>query len=91
MKARIPPKRALLPPDKELIRAYVDQHQNNVTRRFLKLACAVLHTEFGFGTGRLGKFLAKLNRITDDDIIWWHVDKLLIDQLGIEFEREEED
>ena len=26
-----------------------------------------------------------------DEILWWHIDNLVIDQLGVAFEREEED
>ena len=90
MKARIPGRRALLKPDKQAVRDYVDQHQKDVTRRLLKLACATLHLEFGFGKDRLGRFLMKMNGLMGDELLWWHVDKLLIDQIGLEFEREGE-
>ena len=55
MKARIPGSRALLKPDKKAVRDYVDQHQKDVTRRLLKLACVTLHLHFGFGKERLGR------------------------------------
>lgn len=90
MKARIPGSRALLKPDKKAVRDYVDQHQKDVARRLLKLACVTLHLEFGFGKDRLGRFLMKMNGLMGDDLLWWHVDKLLIDQIGLEFDREGE-
>ena len=90
MKARIPGRRALLKPDKQAVRDYVDQHQKDVTWRLLKLACVALHLEFGFGKERLGKFLMKMNGLMGDELLWWHIDKLLIDQVGLEFDREGE-
>lgn len=90
MKARIPGHRALLKPDKQAVRDYVDQHQKDVTRRLLKLACVSLHLEFGFGKDRLGRFLMKMNSLMGDELLWWHIDKLLIDQVGLEFDREGE-
>ena len=90
MKARIPGSRALLKPDKKAVRDYVDQHQKDVTRRLLKLACVTLHMHFGFGKERLGKFLVQMNGLMGDELLWWHVDKLLIDQVGLEFDREGE-
>ena len=90
MKARIPGRRALLKPDKRAVRDYVDQHQKDVTRRLLKLACVTLHLHFGFGKERLGRFLMQMNGLMGDELLWWHVDKLLIDQIGLEFDREGE-
>lgn len=90
MKARIPGRRALLKPDKKAVRDYVDQHQKDVTRRLLKLACVTLHLHFGFGKERLGRFLMQMNGLMGDELLWWHVDKLLIDQIGLEFDREGE-
>ena len=90
MKARIPGRRALLKPDKQAVRDYVDQHQKDVTRRLLKLACVSLNLEFGFGKDRLGRFLMKMNGLMGDELLWWHIDKLLIDQVGLEFDREGE-
>lgn len=54
--------------------------------------CVVLHKE-GFGTMRLGRVLDEMNAMISqkDEILWWHIDKLVIDQLGVAFEREEED
>ena len=54
------------------------------------MACVSLHLEFGFGKSRLGRFLMKMNGLMGDELLWWHIDKLLIDQVGLEFEREGE-
>ena len=32
----------------------------------------------------------KINGLMGDELLWWHVDKLLIDQIGLEFDREGE-
>lgn len=77
-------------PDKKAVRDYVDRHQKDVTWRLLKLACVSLHLEFGFGKDRLGRFLMKMNSLMGDELLWWHIDKLLIDQVGLEFDREGE-
>lgn len=59
MKARIPGRRALLKPDKQAVRDYVDQHQKAVTRRLLKLACVTLHMHFGLAGRDWGSFSCK--------------------------------
>lgn len=40
---------------------------------------------------RLARYLKRITELAlnDDEIFWHHVDKLLIDQMGIQFEREE--
>lgn len=90
MKARIPGKRALSKSTKAAVEDYIDTYEKEVTRRHLKLACVALNTEFGFGKERLGKFLMKMNGLMGDELLWWHIDKLLIDQVGLEFDREGE-
>ena len=82
MKARIPGSRALLKPDKQAVRDYVDQHQKDVTRRLLKLACVSLHLEFGFGKDRLGRVLNNMKSQLGGELLGGHIDKLLIDQVG---------
>ncbi|QNK41841.1 hypothetical protein [Caproicibacter fermentans] len=61
-------------------------------RRWFKLLCAVLHNDFGFGAGRLDAVIDGISRLSDDQkgdpIFWEHMDRLLIDQLGIKFDRE---
>lgn len=92
MKARIPADKKLTSREKLACEEYVRVKEGGATRRLLKLMCVALHKE-GFGTMRLGRVLDEMNAMINqkDEILWWHIDKLVIDQLGIAFEREEED
>jgi hypothetical protein len=62
-------------------------------RRYFKIVFAMLHLDFGFGAERLNKALDGINRLSDeakqDPIFWEHIDKLLIDEMKINFERED--
>lgn len=53
--------------------------------------CVALHKE-GFGAMRLARVLDEMNAMISqkDEILWWHIDKLVIDQIGLEFDREGE-
>lgn len=84
MKARIPPRRAMSKAQREIIDEYMDE----AAERFAKIACAVLHEEYGFGKQRLNRFLKKVTEAPNDEIMWWHIDKLLIDQMGLPFHRD---
>ena len=61
-------------------------------RRWLKLTCAAIHSCYGFGAQRIEKFIDEFTEISsqrsDDPIFWSHIDKLLIDQLKMQFDRE---
>ena len=91
MKAHIPAKKALSAPTKKAVREYVEEYERDCMRRFFKLACTALHEEFGFGKDRLARFILDTSRNAErkDELFWWHTDKLLIDQMGIQFDREE--
>ena len=64
-------------------------------RRWMKLLCTALHTRYGFGVERLNGVISEISRLSDeqksDPVFWAHVDKLLIDQLKIPFDRENYD
>ena len=70
----------------------LQEQQHGFTRRFYKLICYTLNREFGFGKGRLMKIINSINRtLTEhrDDVMFWnHLDRVVIDELGVEFERE---
>ena len=70
----------------------MDSYERDTMRRFLKLSCVALHTDDKdpFGALRLKRYIKKITELSqhDDEIFWYHVDKLLIDQLGMQFERE---
>ena len=92
MKAHIPAKKALSAPTKKAVREYVEEYEQDCMRRFFKLACTAIHEEFGFGKDRLARFILAASRNAErkDELFWWHTDKLLIEQLGLPFEREKE-
>ena len=92
MRARISGERRLSKAEKAAIRDYIDTYERDATRRLLKLVCVALHQTFGFGPQRLRRALDAANAHIDqrDEILWYHIDKLLIDQLGLEFEREKD-
>ena len=70
----------------------LQDQQRGFTRRFYKLICYTLNREFGFGKGRLMKIITSINRTLtehrDDVMFWIHLDRVVIDELGVEFERE---
>ena len=93
MKAHIPARAALSKEAKLAVKEYVDSYEKACMRRFLKLSCVALHTDEKdpYGAVRLARYLKRITELAlnDDEIFWHHVDKLLIDQLNIQFEREE--
>lgn len=68
------------------------QERDNVTRRIFKVLCVALHQEFGFGKGRLAKTIGTMTELLeqsrDDEVFWEHIDREVIDYLGIPFERD---
>lgn len=62
-------------------------------RRWFKLLMVVLHNDFGFGPERLDRVMTGIIKLSDDQkndpVFWEHTDKLLIDQMGIKFDRED--
>ena len=93
MKAHIPARAALSKEAKLAVKEYVDSYEKDCMRRFLKLSCVALHTDEKdpYGAVRLARYLKRITEpaLNDDEIFWHHVGKLLIDQMGIQFEREE--
>ena len=96
MKARVPIQKKLPRKTLQEVEGYakevVDRYEQDCMRRFFKLACLALNQGFGFGTDRLQKFIVAAGEHAgnQDEIFWWHVDQLLIDRLGLPFEREKE-
>ena len=97
MKARVPVLSAKRKQEavKELEREYEkvrDKERQDMTRRIIKVILYVLHERFGFGVHRLAKAFDGFNEMFDesdrDEIFWEHVDRVVIDKLGIQFERD---
>ena len=101
MKARIP---MLSENDKKKLKAEIKhefdkdfeerekQIHVDLTRRILKTFIYVMNEKYGFGTKRLAAlvadFTAKLDESSKDEVFWEHIDKVVIDNLGIPFERD---
>lgn len=101
MKARVP---MLSKSDKEKITGEIsheiekqwkereEKMSVDLTRRILKTFLCVMHEKHGFGKKRLAAlfedFTAKLDESSEDIVFWEHIDRVVIDQLGIPFERD---
>ena len=69
-----------------------EQKEYELTRRILKTFIYVMHEKHGYGTKRLAAlvadFTAKLDESSSDEVYWEHIDRVVIDRLGIPFERD---
>ena len=92
MKAHIPAAKLLPRAAKQAIAEYNDELQAETFRHWLKLSAAILHTEFGFGHDRVATFLGKISSAAEnekqDEIFWQHIDRVVIDELKLDFEPE---
>ena len=90
MKAHIPANKRLSQKSKKIVEEYSQKCEEDRLRRLLKLCCVVLNEDFGFGQQRLLKFIFKVESLaTDtDEVFWHHIDRKLIQQLKIPFERD---
>lgn len=63
-------------------------------RKFFKLMCVALHERYGFGSQRLGAVIDRISTLSDehrqDEMFWRHVDRVVIEELGMPFDREQE-
>lgn len=97
MKAWIKPVHSVTKKQKQAVNEYIKEElreqQRGVTRRIFKLFCASLHKKYGFSKGRLPVVLADVSALCDekanDPVFWAHIDKLVIDQIGLNFQRED--
>jgi hypothetical protein len=97
MKAWIKPVHSVTKKQKQAVKEYVKEElrsqQIDVTRRVFKLFCASLNKKYGFGKGRLSVVLGDVNALCEekknDPVFWAHIDKLVIEQIGLDFIRED--
>lgn len=97
MKAHIPLKNKFTKRTQEDMIALAEQElskkQFGFTRRLFKAFCYCLNRDFGFGKARLEKLIDSVNKLMNevptDEAFWEHLDRVVIDELGVEFEREE--
>lgn len=97
MKARVPLRNKFTKRTQKDMLALAEQElsrkQYGFTRRLFKAFCYCLNRDFGFGKQRLELLINSVNELMNevltDEAFWEHLDKVTIDELGIEFEREE--
>lgn len=97
MKARIKPKDIFSKHIKDAADDYVREEVDRVKReeniRFLKVFFVILNEEFKFGHDRLFRLLKKAEKKMienqGNEILWDKIDELLIDRLGLPFDRED--
>ena len=69
-----------------------EQVTEQIVRRTLKLVLFELNDNYGFGFSRLNKLIGGVNDLTvksqDDEIFWEHIDRQLIDRIGLDFQRD---
>ncbi len=92
MKAHIPAAARLTRREKQIVREYDSSIQNENFLRYVKLSIVALHSAFGFGHDRAADFLGTISRLAEEaeknEIFWKHVDDVVIDELGLPFDRE---
>ena len=101
MKARIPKisgndrKRMLSEVEIEVKKAWekVEEEKTiDITRRVLKTIIYKLNTEYGYGIKRISRlfnsFTKMLEEANKDEVYWEHIDRVVIDKLGLPFERD---
>lgn len=93
MKARMPMSTKQKTLIRQEIQKELDRQEQQRIRREYKLLCVVLHELYGFGAGRLSAALNRLSSLSaehdTDEIFWEHIDRVVIRELGIPFEKED--
>ena len=101
MKARIPKisgndrKRMLSEVEIEVKKAWekVEEEKTiDITRRVLKTIIYNLNTEYGYGIKRISRlfnsFTKMLENSNNDEVYWEHIDRVVVEKLGLPFERD---
>lgn len=93
MKARIIPKHNVSKKEKQRLKEHLQYQTKNIMRKYFKLLCVVLNDDFGFGYKRLMKVIDELSELSEkhqtDEVFWEHIDKRVIEQIGLQFEYED--
>lgn len=76
----------------EVAKEYERQGQAQA-RRMFKLMCAVYNELYDHGKIRCTRAITRISELSarhkDDEVFWTHIDRVVIDQMGIDFERED--
>ena len=101
MRARVPKisgndrKRMLSEVEIEVKKAWekVEEEKTiDITRRVLKTIIYKLNTEYGYGIKRISRlfnsFTKLLENSNNDEVYWEHIDRVVVEKLGLPFERD---
>lgn len=96
MNVKIPSRYRLSNQQKQVITEYaneqIEKEQFCYMRKLLKIMCVALNELYGFGGKRLAPLIQKISDVCEeyqhDEIYWHHVDRIVIDEMGLEFDRE---
>lgn len=73
----------------------VRKRERERIRRLFKLMCISLNETYGFGKRRLECVIGQISDLVEehdrDEVYWAHVDRVVIDGLGVKFKREAEE
>lgn len=94
MKARIPAKQILTKQMQNSIKEIVSKEREKQSKeliaQILKVSLINLNRNFGFGQQRLIKFIDTVTDMfrehREDELYWYHVDKILKEELKIDME-----
>jgi hypothetical protein len=93
MKARMPINNKVKSRVRQEVANEYERQGQASARRMFKLMCAVYNELYGHGKVRCMRAIAKISELSDkhkyDEVFWTHVDRVVIDQMGLEFERED--
>lgn len=68
------------------------EKETDITRRVLKTMIYVLNTEYGYGIKRIARlfnsFTKMLEESDKDEVYWEHIDRVVVEKLGLPFERD---
>ena len=75
------------------IQKELEKQRDENVRRIFKLFCVALNQKYGFGKIRSTRLITKVAELIEqsktDEIFWHHIDKKVIDQIGMQFDRED--
>ncbi|WP_313292609.1 hypothetical protein [Faecalispora jeddahensis] len=93
MKARIPPRQLMPATSKKVVQSYIDEKEEEILRRCMKLAFFALNHRFSFGAVRLGAVYDEVTALKkeakNDPIFWEHLDRVICDEIGLDMPRED--
>ena len=100
IKAHIKPTKQQMKIARELVTEEMERQSVDRTRRMMKIFAWALRDSIspkghGMGKVQISKYIARIDKLLEshakDREFWEELDYTLIDQMGLEFEREDED